>query len=55
MVGDAWYKAVKDNITGMTYVQEVNTLVQTFITGIYIYNTGHSATYKYKGPTQYKI
>jgi len=24
MVGDAWYKAVKDNITGMTYVQEVN-------------------------------
>jgi len=43
------------NIAGMKYVQEINILVQPFITGIYMYNLGHSATYKYKGTTQYKI
>ena len=35
--------------------RNINYLVQTFVTGIYMYNTGHSVTCKYKGPAQYKI
>ena len=42
------------HIAGIVYVQKIN-LVQIFVTGIYIYNPGHSATYKYEGTTQYKI
>ena len=34
--------------------RNINYLVQTFITRIYMYNTGHLAAYKYKDIAQYK-
>jgi len=39
----------------MVYVQEVNYLSTSIRDGIYMYNHGHSATYKYRGTAQYKI
>ena len=39
----------------MVYVQELTTVVQAIVIGIYMYNHGHSATYKYREIAQYKI